>query len=59
VATTNVTYKNGVTDATLTPGAQPALADGASLTVVAVPDSGYHFASSEDDTWTFTYHADA
>lgn len=58
VATTGVVYKNGVTNATLATGAQAALADGASLNVVATPDTGYYFASTEADEWTFTYHAD-
>jgi hypothetical protein len=51
---TGVVYKNADTDATLTAGAQAALAEGATLNVVAVPASGYHFASSENDTWDFT-----
>jgi hypothetical protein len=58
VATTGIVYKNGVTDATLSTGAQAPLADGASLIVVATPAAGYYLASSEDDEWTFTYHAD-
>lgn len=58
VATTGVVYKNGVTNAILSAGAQPALADGASLNVVATPEAGYYFASTEADEWTFTYHAD-
>jgi len=59
VATTNVVYKNADTLATLSTGAQAALADGATLNVVAVPNAGFHFATSEGDTWSFTYHADA
>jgi Caudovirus prohead serine protease/Phage capsid family len=59
VATTGITYKNGVTDATLATGAQAALADGESLVVVATPNAGFYLASSEDDEWTFTFHADA
>jgi len=54
VATTGVTYKNGVTDATLATGAQAALAEGASLEVVATPNAGFYFATSEDKSWTFT-----
>jgi len=54
VATTGVTYKNGVTDATLATGAQAALAEGASLEVVATADAGFYFATSEDKSWTFT-----
>jgi hypothetical protein len=49
-----VTYKNKNTGATIT-GAQPALAEGASLTVEATPTSGaYYFASNQDDEWTYT-----
>ena len=59
VATTNVTYKNDVTNATLSTGAQAALADGATLRVRADANSGFHLASTEGDTWQFTYHADA
>jgi hypothetical protein len=59
VATTNVVYKNADTLATLSTGAQAALADGETLNVVAVPATGFHFATSEGDTWSFTYHADA
>lgn len=51
---TGVVYKDGsASGATLTAGAQTALAPGASKTVVAVPDTGYYFATSEDDQWTF------
>lgn len=49
---TGVDYENAAGDP-LTPGAQAPLAAGASLTVVAVPESGYFFSSSEGDTWTF------
>lgn len=58
-ATANVDYQDASDDSSLTPGAQPALADGESLTVNVVPDAGYYLASSEDDSWTFTFHADA
>ena len=57
VATTGVVYKNDVTDATLSAGAQAPLADGATLVVRAEPASGYFLASSEGVTWHFTYHA--
>jgi hypothetical protein len=57
-AVTGVVYKNADTEATLVAGAQAALADGATLNVVAEPAAGYYFASSENDTWSFTYHAD-
>lgn len=51
---TGVVYKNADTDATLSAGAQTALAIGATLNVVAVPASGYYFATSEEDEWSFT-----
>lgn len=52
---TSTNFEWQLTDGTpLTDGAQTALDLGESLTVVAVPDSGYYFASSENDTWTFT-----
>lgn len=50
---THVTYKNLVTDATLSPGAQTALAAGAEITVVAVAASGYYFPDTATDHWTF------
>lgn len=55
---TGVVYKNADTNATLVAGAQAALADGATLNVRAEPAAGYYFATSEADTWSFTYHAD-
>lgn len=58
-ADANVDYQDASDDSSLTPGAQPALADGESLVVNVVPDAGYYLASSEDDQWTFTFHADA
>jgi hypothetical protein len=51
---TGVVYKNADTSATLTAGAQAALASGATLNVVAVPASGYYFGTSDDDEWSFT-----
>lgn len=51
---TNYTWKNADTGATLTDGAQAALDIGETLTVEAFADSGYYFATSENDTWTFT-----
>ena len=55
VATTGVVYKNADTLATLTAGAQSALAPGATLNVVASPASAsYYFGSSDDDEWSFT-----
>jgi hypothetical protein len=54
VATTGVVYKNKDTGATLSTGAQSALASGASITVVATPASGYYLADNINDEWTFT-----
>lgn len=53
-ATANVVYKNGATGATLTAGAQAALASGESIEVVATPATGYYFPHNTDDDWTFT-----
>lgn len=50
---TNFAWKDGDGGA-LSDGAQTALQAGESLTVVAVADTGYYFATSENDTWTFT-----
>lgn len=52
--TAGVVYKNEATGATLTAGAQSALAAGATLKVIASPSAGYYFATSEDDQWSFT-----
>ncbi len=54
VATTGVVYKNADTGATLSTGAQSALAVGATLNVLATPAAGYYFESSEVDDWSFT-----
>jgi hypothetical protein len=54
VATTGVVYKNKNTGATLSTGAQSAIASGASITVVATPASGYYLADNISDEWTFT-----
>ena len=51
---TGVTYKNDLTGATLTAGAQAALASGDSLEVQAVPSAGYSFAHNSDSDWVFT-----
>lgn len=34
-----------------------AIAEGASIVVTATPASGYYFATSDDDSWTFTHSA--
>lgn len=54
VATTGVVYKNKDTGATLSTGAQSAIASGASITVVATPASTYYLADNINDEWTFT-----
>lgn len=51
---TGVVYKNADTNATLTAGAQTALASGATLNVIAVPASGYYFESNAEDEFSFT-----
>lgn len=51
---TGVTYKNQVSGATLSAGAQTALAPGASLHVVAVPNTGFYFPHNFDADWDFT-----
>ena len=51
---TGVVYKNADTGATLSAGAQSALAVGATLNVRATPASGYFFLNNIDDEWSFT-----
>jgi hypothetical protein len=51
---TGVVYKNGGTGATLTAGAQTAIASGATIEIEAVPASGYHFPHNFDADWEFT-----
>jgi phage head maturation protease len=51
---TGVTYKNQQTNATLSSGAQTAIANEASISVKAVPNSGYNFPHNFDDDWTYT-----
>jgi len=50
---TGVVYKNGDTDATIAAGAMAALDPGEALRVYSVPDTGYYFASNQEDEWTF------
>lgn len=53
-----VVYKNLATDAVMNAAGSPyAVSAGDTLGVYAIPASGYHFATSEDDTWTFTNEA--
>ena len=51
---TGVVYKNQDTSATLTAGAQSAIAAGATISVVAVPATGYYFPHNIDADWDFT-----
>jgi hypothetical protein len=51
---TGVVYHNQETDAILSAGAQPALANGATLAVVAKAQTGYYFAHNTDNDWVFT-----
>lgn len=55
-STTGVVYKNFVSGATLSAGAQSALTSGQKLVVVAYPDTGYYLAHNEYK-WTFKYVA--
>lgn len=50
---TGVTYTDS-DGTTLVAGAQTALAVGTSETIYAVANSGYHFANTAQDSWTFT-----
>ena len=51
---TGVAYKNQDTDATLTAGAQTAIDAGKTISVVAVPATGYYFPHNIDADWDFT-----
>jgi Caudovirus prohead serine protease len=51
---TGVTYKNQTTGATLSAGAQTALASGETLNVKAVPNATYYFPHNFDADWSFT-----
>lgn len=53
--TTGVTYKNKLTNTTLTTGSPVALQEGDELIVIAVPASGYYLTSSAEDEFVFTY----
>ena len=55
--TTGVVYRNAETNAVLAAGAQPALAEGATLRVRATPATGYYFESNQNDEWTFENEA--
>ena len=52
---TGVVYHNMANDAVMNAAGSPyAVTAGATFTVYATPASGFHFATSEDDTWSFT-----
>jgi len=51
---TGVTYKDQQTNATLSAGAQTALDPEESVSIKAVPNSGYYFPHNFDADWTFT-----
>jgi HK97 family phage prohead protease len=50
---TGVIYKNAA-GTTLSAGAMSAIAAGASVTIYSVPDTNYHFANNQEDSWKFT-----
>ena len=53
---TGVTYKNKLTNQTISPTTGLTLADGDEVTVIAVPSSAnYYLASSAEDEWLFDY----
>jgi HK97 family phage prohead protease len=54
---TGVLYKNGTTHATLSSGAQTAIAAGASIEIEAEPASTYYFPHNFDSDWVFTRDA--
>lgn len=52
---TGVVYRNADTDAVMNNAGSPyAVADGETVNVHADPDTGYYFASSDVDDWSFT-----
>lgn len=55
---TGVVYKNAATDTVMNNAGSPyAVSAGTTVTVVATPASGYYFATTDDDTWSFTNDA--
>jgi HK97 family phage prohead protease len=54
VDTANVVYKNSANTTVNAAGSPYTVASGDSETITATPAAGYYFATSEDDTWTFT-----
>lgn len=55
--TTGVEYQDKSDHSVLTTGSPVTLTEGQSLTVEAVPTTGYYFASNQNDEWTFDYVA--
>jgi phage head maturation protease len=53
---TGVVYKDG-SNVTIPAGAMTAIAAGATVTIYSVPATGYHFASTAEDSWPFTRNA--
>lgn len=54
--TTGVTYKNKLTNTTLTTGSPVTMSEGDEITVIAVPSGpGYYLASSAEDEWLVGY----
>jgi hypothetical protein len=53
-STAHVVYKNADTGATLSSGAQTAIASGATVNVTADPAAGYFFPHGFDNNWSFT-----
>jgi hypothetical protein len=56
-ATTGVQYVDQSDGTPLVAGAQPALAEGETLTVEARPTAGYYFSNNVNDQWTFENRA--
>ena len=51
---TGVVYKDEGDVVKTAAGSPYTIASGASTTITATPDTNYYFATSEDDSWTFT-----
>jgi len=51
---TGVVYKNGAGTTINAAGSSYTVAAGATYVVTATPASGYYFASSDGDEWSFT-----
>ena len=51
---TGISYKNKLTNTTLTTGSPVTLSAGDSLNVIAIPASGYFFSTNADDEWYYS-----